>query len=90
MTNTQHTSNPASQSKNKRIMLLLVLPLAGCMLSSVVGIFLGQVGNLIYKFTGAAANCLAIPGFCGLFLVTFGLSFLSNKLLKKWLIGSGK
>jgi len=25
-----------------------------------------------------------------LFLITFGLSFLSNKLLKKWLIGSGK
>ena len=81
---------PASQIKNKRIMLLFVLPLAGCMLSSVVGILLGQVGNLIYKVMGEAANCLAIPGFCGLFLITFGLSFLSNKLLKKWLIGSGK
>ena len=83
-------SMPASQTKNKRIMLLFALPLAGCMISSVVGILLGQVGNLIYKVTGNAANCLAIPGFCGLFLITFGLSFLSNKLLKKWLIGSGK
>jgi len=83
-------SMPASQTKNKRIMLLFVLPLAGCMFSSVVGILLGQVGNLIYKVTGDAANCLAIPGFCGLFLITFGLSFLSNKLLRKWLVGSGK
>jgi len=87
MTNTQHTSKPVSQTKNKRTLLVLVLPLVSCMFSSVVGIVLGQMGNLFYKVMGEAANCLALPGFCGLFLVTFGLSFLSNKLLRKWLIG---
>ncbi|MHB8776818.1 MAG: hypothetical protein ACYC6R_03520 [Anaerolineales bacterium] len=90
MTNTQHTSNPITQQKNKRIMSMLVLPLVSCMLSSAVGIVLGQVGNIIYKIMGNAANCLALPGFCGLFLVAFGLSFLSNKLLRKWVTGSGK
>lgn len=90
MTNIQHTSKPVSQTKNNRMMLFLVLPLASCMLSSVVGIVLGQIGNLIYKIMGEAANCLALPGFCGLFLLTFGLSFLGNKLLRKWLVGSGK
>lgn len=90
MTNIQHTSKPVTKTKNKRIMLLLVLPLVSCIISSVVGIVLGQMGNLFYKVMGEAANCLSIPGFCGLFLVTFGLSFLSNKLLRRWLIGSGK
>lgn len=88
MTNTQHPYQPVSQTKNKRILLVAVLPLVSCMFASVVGILLGQMGNLVYKVTGAAANCLSIPGFCGLFLVTFGLSFLSNKLLRKWLIDS--
>jgi hypothetical protein len=60
------------------------------MFSSVVGIVLGQMGNLLYKVMGEAANCLSIPGFLGLFLVTFGLSFLSNKLLRNWLIGKSK
>jgi hypothetical protein len=56
----------------------------------LVGIVLGQMGNIIYKILGEAGSCLAIPGFCSLFLVTFGLSFLVNKLLRKWLINSGK
>ena len=88
MTNTLHTSQPVSQTKNKRILLVLVIPLATCIISSIVGILLGQMGNLIYMVMGQAASCLSIPGFCGLFLVTFGLSFLINKLLRKWLIGS--
>lgn len=90
MTNIQHTSKPVPQTKNNRTMLVLVLPLVSCMFSSVVGILLGQMGNLFYKAMGEAANCLTLPGFCSLFLVTFGLSFLGNKLLRKWLIGSGK
>ena len=90
MTDTQHTSKPVSQTKNKPALLVFILPLVSCMFSSVVGIVLGQVGNLFYKVIGQAAGCLAIPGFIGLFLITFGLSFMSNKLLRKWLSGSGK
>lgn len=90
MTNTQQSSKPVSQDKNKRILLVFILPLVSCLLSSVVGIVLGQVGNLFYKVIGQAVGCLAIPGFIGLFLITFGLSFMSNKLLRKWLSGSGK
>ncbi|MDP1547430.1 MAG: hypothetical protein Q8L87_15580 [Anaerolineales bacterium] len=90
MTDTQRTSQPVTQTKKKPILLFLVLPLVSCMCSSLVGIVLGQMGNLFYKSMGEAATCLALPGFCGLFLVTFGLSFLGNKLLRKWMIGSGK
>jgi small neutral amino acid transporter SnatA (MarC family) len=90
MTNPQPVSNSVIQPKNRRIVSILVLPLAGCMLSSFVGLILGQMGNLFYKLLGQAGNCMALPGFLGLFLVTFGLSFLSNRLLKTWLVGSGK
>jgi len=90
MTNTQHTSKPITQLKNKRVLLVFILPLVSCMISSVVGIVLGQIGNFFYKVIGQAAGCLAIPGFIGLFLITFALSFMSNKLLRKWLSGSGK
>ena len=88
MTNPQHTSIPVSQINNKRTLLLWVIPLVSCMFSSVVGIVLGQGGNIVYKVLGDSANCLAVPGFCGLFLVPFGLSLLVNKLLKKWWAGS--
>jgi len=90
MPDAQHTSKPVTQTKNKRVLLVFILPLVSCLLSSVVGIVLGQVGNLLYKIMGEAATCLSIPGFMGLFLITFGLSFISNKLLRKWLSGSGK
>lgn len=89
MAKEQH-NNDVSQTKNKHILIIIVLPLVSCMFSSVVGIVFGQIGNQIYKVSGGAANCLAIPGFFGLFLVTFGFSFLINKLLRKWLTGSGK
>jgi hypothetical protein len=89
MTNPQRISNPVFQPKNRRIVSILVLPLAGCVISSIAGLVLGQMGNLFYKVLGQAGNCMALPGFLGLFLVTFGLSFLSNRLLKTWLIGSG-
>jgi len=81
---------PVAQQKNKRTLLVLIIPLVTCMISSVVGIVLGQMGNIIYKILGEAGSWLALPGFCGLFLVTFGLSFLVNKLLRKWLIRPGK
>ncbi|GAB4416387.1 MAG: hypothetical protein Kow002_02150 [Anaerolineales bacterium] len=85
MTNTQQPSRPSPPKKNKSTIWVLIIPLISCMCSSVVGIVIGQIGNLFYKVIGQAAGCLAIPGFAGLFLVTFGLSFLSNKLLRKWL-----
>jgi hypothetical protein len=56
----------------------------------MVGVALGQMGNIIYSALGEAASCLSIPGLCGLFLMTVGLSYLINMLLRKWLIGSGK
>jgi len=87
MTNTQQSSKSPSLTKNKRTLLVIVLPLASCMFSSVVGLVLGQIGNQLYKVLGQSAACLSIPGFIGLFLVTFGLSFFSNKLFRKWLIG---
>ena len=90
MTNPQQIPNPVAQPKNRSIVSILVLPLAGCMISSVVGLALGQMGNLFYKLLGQAGNCLALPGFCGLFLITFGLSFLSSKLLKRWLIDQAR
>jgi len=34
--------------KNKRFMLLVVIPLLSCILSSVIGIIFGQIGNLIF------------------------------------------
>jgi hypothetical protein len=90
MTNPQRISNPVIQPKNRRMLSILVLPLAGCMISSVAGLVFGQMGNLFYKVLGQAGNCLALPGFCGLFLITFGLSFLSSKLLKRWLIDQAR
>jgi Fe2+ transport system protein B len=83
-------TSPITQPKNKRFLLIFVLPLVSCLCSSLVGIVLGQMGNLLYKVAGESATCLAFPVFCGLFLVTFGLSFLVNKLLRKWLSNSGK
>ncbi|MHC1781743.1 MAG: hypothetical protein AB9891_03085 [Anaerolineaceae bacterium] len=83
-------TTPAPQPKNKRLMLIIVVPLVSCIISSMAGIFLGQIGNIFYKFLGESANCFSTPAFCGLFLVTFGLSFLCNKLLQKWLVRSGR
>lgn len=71
-------------------MSVVVLPLAGCMVSSLIGMVLGQIGNLFYKALGAAGSCLALPGFLALFLLTFGLSFFSSRLLRKWLIGQDR
>lgn len=55
-------TNPISQPKNRRIMVLFVLPLLSCAISSLVGIVLGQMGNIFYLVLGEAANCLAFPG----------------------------
>ncbi len=60
------------------------------MCSSVVGIVLGQIGNFLYKNLGQAAGCLSVPGFIGLFLISFGLSFLINRILRKLFSGKGQ
>ena len=75
---------------NRKILPVFIIPLLSCMFSSVVGVILGQIGNQIYKVLGQAANCLSIPAFIGLFFLTFGLSFFSNKLLRKLFTKSGK
>jgi len=90
VTSAQNSSRLDSRTTNKRPLMLLVLPLGACMFSSVVGIAIGQLGNLLYAVIGEAASWLALPGFCSLFLVTFGLSFLSTRFLRKWLVGSGR
>jgi len=74
--------------KNKRFMLLVVIPLISCILSSVIGIIFGQIGNLLFAIFGDTSIFLTFSIFCGLFLMTFTLSFLINWLLKKWLIFS--
>jgi uncharacterized membrane protein len=78
------------QRKNKRFILLVVIPLIACILSSIIGIILGQVGNLLFAVLGDVPNFLTFLIFFGLFLVTFGLSFLISWLLKKWLVGPKK
>ena len=70
---------------NKRVLLAVVLPLASCTFSSLIGLILGQIGNQIYKLLGESAACLSIPGFLGLFTITFVISFFSNRLFRKWL-----
>ncbi len=88
MTDDKVSAIPAS--KDNRRVLALFVPIISCSLSAVVGVTIGQVGNLLYKLFGNTAACFTLPGFAILFLITFGLSFLSNKQLRKWLIGSGK
>ncbi len=75
--------SPKMQS-NRLALSFLIIPLISCMLSSTIGIILGQIGNLFYSLAGTAANCLAIPGFVLLFLISFGISFLSSQLMRKW------
>lgn len=88
MTDTQPPSTPTPQKKDQRALYLFVFPLISCMLAAVVGVVLGQVGNLFYAVVGDSAACLSLPGFCGLFLITFGISFLTNRFLRKRLDGS--
>jgi uncharacterized membrane protein len=83
-------TSSVSKPKNKRFMLLVVIPLIACILSSVIGIILGQIGNLLFTMLGDTSNFFTFSIFCGLFLVTLGLSFLINWLLKKWLISPKK
>ncbi|MCU0613338.1 MAG: hypothetical protein MUE60_16335 [Candidatus Eisenbacteria bacterium] len=71
-------------------LILLAVPLVSCLCSSIVGISLGQVGNLIYPALGSAGVCLAIPGLGILFLITFGLSFLVNSLMRRLFAGAGR
>ena len=75
---------------NKRLGALLVPALLSCICSSTAGLFLGQVGNVLYKLTGEAGACLAIPGFVLLFLITGSISYFGNKLIARWLKRSPK
>ncbi|RCK72181.1 MAG: hypothetical protein ANABAC_2162 [Anaerolineae bacterium] len=89
------TNNPSSLSRpatGRRhiILTFLVIPLISCMLSSCVGILIGQVGNLFYLLAGKAARWLAVPGFIFLFLLSFAISFVSSQLLRKWLLRVGR
>lgn len=76
-------SVPKTPPRNNRLLAVVVLPLISCILTSIIGVLLGQIGNLFYVLTGEAGDVLALPAFCGLFLVTGGMSFLINKLLQK-------
>ncbi|MBN1266838.1 MAG: hypothetical protein JXA25_15185 [Anaerolineales bacterium] len=88
METSEPTSNPAARTrKQSKLLLTVIIPAASCMLSSLIGIFLGQIGNLMYSLLDQAAGCLAVPGFIVLFLISFGLSFLINKLLQRLLSG---
>ena len=90
MADEQLTQSPDQSHNNKRKILVIIIPLISCGLSSLLGIFIGQVGNLIYRFIGDAAACLSVPGFVVLFLLTFGLSFFSNRFLKRIFNQRGK
>jgi hypothetical protein len=79
-----------AQTQNKRFLLVFVLPLVSCICSSMVGIVLGQIGNIVYAAMGEAGSCLSIPGLCGLFLLTVGVSYLINMLMRNWFVGSGR
>lgn len=74
-------------SGQKPLLLFVLIPAASCILSSFVGILLGQVGNLLYAAVGQMSACLTVPGFFFLFGISFGLSFLFNKLLRHLLSG---
>jgi hypothetical protein len=88
MTDPTPPSRSPQKSKNKSLLAVLVLPFVSCLGSSVIGLVLGQIGNQVYKILGPSAACLSVPGFIVLFLLTFGLSFLGNKLLRKMVLGS--
>lgn len=73
------------KKQNNSILFVLLIPIVSCIISSIIGIVIGQVGNLVYLGAGDAGNWLAIPGFCFLFLMTMGISFLITWLSKKLL-----
>ncbi|PWH15812.1 MAG: hypothetical protein DDG59_10855 [Anaerolineae bacterium] len=86
----KHSPEPTHKKQSHLFSLTLVIPLTSCIVSSLIGIVIGQIGNFFYLLTGNAANCLVIPGFMILFLISFGMSFFSSQLLKKWLVKAGK
>jgi hypothetical protein len=84
--------SPAEPGPSRNLIPILVFPLISCVLSSVIGLILGQIGNQIYRVYGDLAGCLTVPAFLGLFAITFGLSFFGNRLARKFLsdkLGSG-
>jgi hypothetical protein len=90
MTHVEQPPSSPPAKNNKSCLMVFILPLVSCMVSSGIGLVLGQIGNQIYKLLGDSAKCLALPGFVGLFLITFGISFFSATLLRKWFSGSAK
>lgn len=67
----------------KRLLLVFIFPLVSCIASSILGLILSQIGNVLYITLGQAGNCLAFPSLCGVFFLTLGVSFLGNRVLKK-------
>jgi len=77
----QNSPDPNPQNKNNRKIKALILPFISFGISSVIGIIIGQIGNLVYSSLGDLANCMVLPGFVGLFLITFTLSFFVNQFV---------
>lgn len=75
-----------SAKPQKRLMALVVIPLLSCGFSSLVGILIRQAGNLVLTRLGEAPGLIIVPLFCGLFAVSFGLSFLFSWPLRKLLL----
>ena len=72
----------ASKS-NQRFIFLILIPFVSCVLSSVVGVVTGQVGNLVYAAIGDSLGLLCIPAYCLLFFFTAGFCFLVSNILKR-------
>ncbi|NPV74784.1 MAG: hypothetical protein HPY59_00255 [Anaerolineae bacterium] len=68
---------------SKRPIFLLVIPLASCVLSSIVGVAIAQVGNLFYAAIGDVSVAVCLPAYFVLFLLTAGISFLVSMVLKR-------
>lgn len=86
--NTLPPSSATIIPPKNRFLIALILFMISCLISSLFGLVLGQLGNLFYLMAGEAANCLVIPGFLLLFLISFALSFLINRLLSRWWVRS--
>lgn len=82
---TDNKSNNPVKS-NHRLKTILIIPLLSCIITSCLGMLIGQFGNLLYRAAGDAGPILSIPCFLGLFLLTAAISFFVAWLLKKIMI----
>lgn len=74
------------KKSNQRLMLWVVIPLFSCAISSLIGMAIGQIGNLLLSIFGSPPTVLIVMVFLGLFVLSFGLSFFLNGWLRKWLL----